>query len=177
MGDSLVTRRVRESLVITKQGPAGPANTLTVGTVQSGPTAAIAITGQSPNQVMNITLPVLPLTQSFSVAGTLSTGVGRARFYAGSQMTIQAVRASVATPPTGSSVIVDVLKNGTTIFDAPERPVIPVNSNTDLSGTPRADRKNMVAGDYLTVSILQVGSQNPGADLNIQVEFVPVQFP
>lgn len=172
-----ITRRTRDSLTITKVGPAGPANTLTVGTVQTAPSAAVSITGQSPNQVVNITLPVLPVTQSFSVPGTLSTGVGRARFYAASPMTISAVRASVATPPTGQSIIIDVLKNGVTIFDAGERPLIPVDANTDLSGTPRADRKNMVSGDYLTVSILQVGSQNPGADLNIQVEFVPVQFP
>jgi hypothetical protein len=172
-----ITRRTRDSLTITKVGPAGPANTLTIGTVQTAPTAAVSLTGQSPNQVVNITLPVLPVTQSFSVPGTVDVGVGRARFYAALPMTISAVRASVAIPPTGQSILIDVLKNGLTIFDNAERPLIPVGANTDLSGTPRADRKNMVAGDYLTVSILQVGSQNPGADLNIQVEFVPVQLP
>lgn len=38
-------------------GPAGPANTLTVGTVASGETAAATITGTSPAQVLNLTLP------------------------------------------------------------------------------------------------------------------------
>lgn len=38
------------------QGTAGPANTLTVGTVATG-VAAATITGTSPNQVLNLTLP------------------------------------------------------------------------------------------------------------------------
>lgn len=39
------------------QGPQGPANTLTIGTVQGGATAAATITGTSPNQILNLTLP------------------------------------------------------------------------------------------------------------------------
>ena len=38
-------------------GAAGPANTLTIGTVDSGSTAAATITGTSPNQVLNLTFP------------------------------------------------------------------------------------------------------------------------
>ena len=38
-------------------GPAGPANNLTIGSVISGPTANATITGSSPNQVLNLTLP------------------------------------------------------------------------------------------------------------------------
>lgn len=38
-------------------GAAGPANTLSIGTVQSGSTAAATITGTSPNQTLNLTLP------------------------------------------------------------------------------------------------------------------------
>lgn len=39
------------------QGPVGPANQLTVGTVQHGLEAEVEITGDSPNQVINFTLP------------------------------------------------------------------------------------------------------------------------
>lgn len=44
--------------LITKgdPGPAGPANSLTIGTVTTGPASA-TITGTSPNQVLNLTLP------------------------------------------------------------------------------------------------------------------------
>lgn len=39
------------------QGEAGPANTLSIGTVASGASAAATITGTSPNQTLNLTLP------------------------------------------------------------------------------------------------------------------------
>jgi formylglycine-generating enzyme required for sulfatase activity len=42
-------------------GPAGPANTLTIGTVASGTAPAISLTGSSPNQVLNITLAQGPM--------------------------------------------------------------------------------------------------------------------
>lgn len=39
------------------QGNPGPSNVLTIGTVQQGATASASITGTSPNQVLNLTLP------------------------------------------------------------------------------------------------------------------------
>lgn len=56
---SSVTIGVPHTSVVEKidQGPAGPANNLTVGTVTSG-TAAVTITGTVPNQVLNFVLPV-----------------------------------------------------------------------------------------------------------------------
>ena len=38
-------------------GPAGPANTLSIGTVTDGEQAAASITGDAPNQTLNLTLP------------------------------------------------------------------------------------------------------------------------
>lgn len=40
-----------------KKGDPGPANTLSIGSVQQGEGAAASITGQSPNQTLNLTLP------------------------------------------------------------------------------------------------------------------------
>lgn len=42
------------------QGEPGPANTLTIGTVDAGATAGASITGDSPNQTLNLTLPIGP---------------------------------------------------------------------------------------------------------------------
>lgn len=39
-----------------EDGSPGPANTLTIGTVQSGDTASATITGEAPNQVLNLVL-------------------------------------------------------------------------------------------------------------------------
>lgn len=40
-----------------KEGPAGPANTLSIGTVVQGLQAQATITGESPNQILNLVLP------------------------------------------------------------------------------------------------------------------------
>lgn len=42
------------------EGDIGPSNTLTIGTVEVGATAAATLTGVSPNQVLNLTLPPGP---------------------------------------------------------------------------------------------------------------------
>ena len=52
--------KIGETIYTAPQGPQGepgPANTLSIGTVQSGQTAAASITGEAPNQVLNLTLP------------------------------------------------------------------------------------------------------------------------
>jgi cyclophilin family peptidyl-prolyl cis-trans isomerase len=49
-------------------GPAGPANNLTIGTVTSGATAAASITGTTPNQVLNLTLPQGPPGPAITLA-------------------------------------------------------------------------------------------------------------
>jgi len=51
-------------------GPTGPANTLTIGTVTSGPVASATITGAPPNQILNL---VLPTTQTNPQSTTFTT--------------------------------------------------------------------------------------------------------
>jgi hypothetical protein len=54
-------------------GAVGPANTLAIGTVTAGPTAAASITGTAPNQTLNLTLQQSALLSS---AKTTLTGNG-----------------------------------------------------------------------------------------------------
>jgi hypothetical protein len=54
-------------------GPVGPANSLSIGTVTAGPTAAATITGTAPNQTLNLTLQQSSLLSS---AKTTLTGNG-----------------------------------------------------------------------------------------------------
>lgn len=85
-------------------------------------------------------------------------------------LTIQDVRARVSSAPTGAGVIVDVLKNGVTIFtNSANRPTISGGSYEGVSGTP--DVTALTAGDYLSVDVDQVGSGTPGADLSVVVTF------
>ena len=107
---------------------------------------------------------------SFSQGGTLTTGTGAFRWYnrTGATRTIQTVTASVGTQPTGASILVDVNKNGTTIFTTQSnRPTIAVSTNEDESGAP--DVTSLAAGDYLTVDIDQIGSTVAGSNLVVTV--------
>lgn len=108
----------------------------------------------------------------FAISGTVAVTTGTQRFYLDHACTISAVRASVGTAPTGAALIVDVHKNGTTIFTTQaNRPQIAVSTNTDVSGTP--DVTALAVGDYLTVDVDQIGSTVPGSDLVVTVTLGP----
>lgn len=65
--------------------------------------------------------------------------------------------------PTGADLIVDINKNGTTIFTTQaNRPKISAGSNSGESGTPNITSINK--GDRLSVDTDQVGSTIPGGD-------------
>lgn len=136
------------------QGPTGP----------TGPTGATGATGPTGPQGATG-----GFYQVYTVNGTLSVGSGAQRFYMPSNATIAQVRASVSQAPVGSSIIVDVNKNGTTIFTTQgDRPTILAAGFTDTS-VPAVT--SLVSGDYLTIDIDQVGSTTPGSNLTVQVEF------
>jgi len=102
--------------------------------------------------------------------GTVTTGSGTARLYNkfGRTLTIYSVWASVGTAPTGASLIVDVNKNGTTIFTTQaNRPTIAVSTNFD--DTPAPDVTSWDDGQYLTFDVDQIGSTVAGADLVVGV--------
>lgn len=106
---------------------------------------------------------------AFSVPGGLGTSVGAGRIYndSGKELTIEKVRASVGTPPSGSAVIVDVNLGGTTIFTTQSaRPSVAAGGFTAV-GIPAVTA--WPDGAYLTVDVDQVGSSSAGADLVVQV--------
>ena len=71
-------------------------------------------------------------------------------------------------PPTGANIIVDVHKNGTTIFTTQgKRPEIAAGGYTDESDTP--DVTALTKTDYLTMDVDQVGSTITGQDLTVHV--------
>jgi hypothetical protein len=109
---------------------------------------------------------VLPCT------GELSAGadVSPLPIFAGGVLTITEVYAYVKTAPVGESLIVDVNKNGTTIFTTQSnRPQISSGENSDTSGSP--DVTALVKNDKLTIDIDQVGSTTPGSDLVVLIRF------
>lgn len=105
-----------------------------------------------------------------SYSGILSVQAGTVPFYndTGQTLTITSVRASVGTAPAGAAIIVDVNKNGTTIFTTQShRPSIAAAAKTAKVTT--IDVATLADGDYLTFDVDQVGSSTPGSDLVVTV--------
>lgn len=105
-------------------------------------------------------------TFTFTVAGNAAVQIGMLRFYVEDAYVIEKVRVSAGVGPTGGDLIVDVNKNGTSLFNAANRPRVVANTNT---GTSVPDVTSLAAGDYLTLDIDQIGPTTPGTSLVVQV--------
>lgn len=106
----------------------------------------------------------------FSRSGALAVVVGQGRFYFPFAATILGVQASVGTQPTGSGVIVDVDKNGTTIFTTQaNRPTISAATNVSAIKVP--DITTYAIGDYMSVDVDQIGSTVSGSDLTVVIQY------
>jgi hypothetical protein len=106
----------------------------------------------------------------FSVSGAVNTGIGAHRIYndTGATLIIRSVRTAVGTAPTGAALVVDVNKNGSTIFSTQtNRPSIAASGFTATAAAINDTVLNN--GDYLTVDVDQVGSTVHGSDLTVAV--------
>lgn len=111
-----------------------------------------------------------PALAVLGTPGTLIVLAGKSRFPFPVAATIVGVTAMVNSAPTGASVLIDVHKNGTTIFTTQgNRPTIAIGGFA--SGEAIPDVTAVAAGDYLTVDVDQVGSTVPGADLTVAVRY------
>jgi hypothetical protein len=137
----------------------------------AGTAAAPTVPGLAGKSPIGHTHPTPYTVLALSQAGAVTATPGTARIYndSGRALTIMAVRASVGTAPTGSALVVDVNKNGVTIFTTQgNRPSIPAAGNTS-GKVANMDVTALADGDYLTVDVDQVGSTTPGSDLTVQI--------
>ena len=105
---------------------------------------------------------------TFSVTGTVAVATGKSRIYLEGDYVVETVRAAVHTPPAGAALVVDVNKNGTTIYtNQANRPSIAAGANSATGNNPAVT--TLAAGDYLTVDVDQVGSATAGSDLTVTV--------
>jgi hypothetical protein len=107
------------------------------------------------------------LVFTFTYGGLLATESTQMRLYndTGKARVITKVRASVGTTPIGGNVTSTVLKNGVNIFGSGGVTISP-------GAMTKAETVNNVVwavDEYLTVSILGVGSTFAGEDLTINV--------
>lgn len=107
--------------------------------------------------------------ETYFRAGELAVAAGLLRFKFPFAATIINVTAAVAVAPTGAAILIDVNKNGTTIFTTQaNRPTIAIGANGET--TPAVPDVTAIAvNDYLTVDIDQVGSTVAGEELTVFV--------
>lgn len=107
----------------------------------------------------------------FSKAGTLAVASGAGRFLFPFPATLVGVSAAVNTAATGSDIVLDVKKNGSSVFTATAQPRITAGAfATTAEIIP--DVTAVASGDYITVDVLQIGSgATAGSDLTVFVHY------
>lgn len=105
---------------------------------------------------------------TFAREGLLVPTAGLFTWYAADDWTVLSVRVSVTDAPVGDGIVVDVLRNGESLWaDPADRPTIP-DGGTEVVVTP--DVVSLAAGEHLGVTIEQVGSTFEGSDLLVQID-------
>lgn len=104
----------------------------------------------------------------FSMNGPIGVRVGGLRLRnPGRSITISKVYIDLGTAPVGANAIVDVNKNGVTMFTTQaNRPTVLDGSN---AGNATPDVTSFNNGDYITVDIDQIGSTTSGSDLTVSI--------
>lgn len=81
-------------------------------------------------------------------------------------MTITGEEADIETAPTGAALILDILKNGVSIYSV--KPQFAAGSTTLTAGT--RNTSSVAAGDILSFAATQVGSTEPGEGLTFSLK-------
>lgn len=129
----------------------------------------LGIETSATRQALEAVLSGTETIAQFFYAGSVTAGAGTFRAYndTGQTLTVSKIRASVATAPAGSALVVDVNLDGVTIFTGgTDRPSIAAGASTD-TGVPAVTA--WPDGSYLTVDVDQVGSTTHGSDLVVTV--------
>lgn len=101
--------------------------------------------------------------------GTLTAAAGKDFAVAPYGGVIKKIAASVGTAPTGATLIVDINKNGTTIFTTQaNRPTVAVSA-TSATMAGNAEVLTFAAGDLLSIDVDQIGSTVAGANLGVSI--------
>lgn len=97
----------------------------------------------------------------------LATGTGVLTVRAPFKMNVTAVRASVSEAPTGSTIIVDINENGSSILST-KLSIDATEKTSTTAATAAVISDSTIADDAeITFDIDQVGSTNPGKGLKV----------
>lgn len=149
----LVISDVGERGLTGATGPAGPPNSLSIGTVSQG-TAAASLTGTSPNQVLNLTLPKGDTGAAATNIELQSSGSYLQWRYVGGSSWTNLVALSAITGPTGpsNSLTVGTVSQGAaaaTITGTAPNQVLNLTLPQGDPGTPATNIELQSNGTYL----------------------------
>ena len=85
-------------------------------------------------------------------------------------LTIEKAYAYVKTAPVGADILIDINKNGTSIWatNQANRLDVVAGNNTDTSSS--FDTTSLAESDYLTIDLDEVGSTTAGSDLTVALK-------
>lgn len=107
----------------------------------------------------------------FARAGALTVSAGSAPFRWPFAVVILGISAAVGTAPTGANLIIDVNKNGTTIYSTQgNRPTIIAGATATAAETV-PNTTTVALGDIYKIDIDQVGSTVAGSDLQVNIRY------
>jgi len=97
----------------------------------------------------------------------LTTGTGKATFRMPFAMTLTEVRCNVNTAPVGSTIIVDINEDGTTILST-KLTIDASEKTSETAATPAVISDSAIADDAeITIDIDQIGSSTAGKGLKV----------
>lgn len=106
---------------------------------------------------------------AFHLHGDLAVETGAVSFIAPMNLTITNIKASVDVAPIGSSVLLDINKNGTSMYTGGTYIMIP-NTGTGIGYIQTLPTTKTIAlGDVISVDVDQVGSTTAGKNLNLTI--------
>jgi hypothetical protein len=151
-------------------------DTLTITRAQEGTSASTKNTGSKTYKLMQAVtaallgqLLVVEIVVACSDETTnLATGTAKVTFRAPFAMTLSELRANVNTAPTGSTLIVDVNLNGSTMMTTNKLSIDASEETSETAATAHTLTTTAIADDdEITIDIDQVGSTVPGKGLKV----------
>lgn len=98
----------------------------------------------------------------------ITTGTGKATFRVPFAFTLTEVRATVTTAPTGSTIIIDINENGTTVMTTTKLSIDATEKTSTTAASAAAITDSAIADDSeITIDFDQVGSTVSGAGVKI----------
>lgn len=114
---------------------------------------------------------VIRPTFVFTVVGSLTTGTSQTPILiAQMNLTIVKAYAAVKTAPVGADLIIDINKNGTSIWNVTPSNRLKITDGNTTGSQTSFDTTSISEGDLLTLDIDQVGSTTAGSDLTVELK-------